>query len=212
MSFIDAEDGSDPDDIEKQKIYMISYLNLINNISDLHGRIKPDSSANIGYAYYGNFRKICVENVNENREKFICPITQVSIIRPWILLEDGFTYEKHAITRWLSENPLKSPFLGNLTSATLLPNYALTRTLICPITLEPFKEPYYCVEDGYTYEKAAIIEYVEKETKGKDGSSSITIKSPGSGKELQKLSLYPNKALFDERSIPHNQEPIILLG
>lgn len=54
--FIDSEDHSDPKDIESQKIYMISYKNLILNISDLHGRIRPNSSANIGYAYHGNFK------------------------------------------------------------------------------------------------------------------------------------------------------------
>lgn len=42
--FIDAEDGSDPKDVEKQKIYVVSYKTLRENMCDLYG-----TRANVGF-------------------------------------------------------------------------------------------------------------------------------------------------------------------
>ena len=52
--FIDPNDESDPQDIKKQKIYVMSYerLTASNNISDLHGFLRPDAPLSIGYAYF----------------------------------------------------------------------------------------------------------------------------------------------------------------
>jgi hypothetical protein len=52
--FIDSVDPSDPKDLSKQKIYMISFNNFTNHITDLHGRLRQDSP--VPYAYYGNFK------------------------------------------------------------------------------------------------------------------------------------------------------------
>lgn len=53
--FIDPNDPSDPKDISKQRIFIISYENLCKSISDI-GVITPDSPARIGYAYHGSFK------------------------------------------------------------------------------------------------------------------------------------------------------------
>jgi len=195
--FIDPEDRSDPKDIESQKIYTISYQNLISHICDLHGRIRTNSSANIGYAYHGNFRP------STQNDELECPISLAPFHHPRILLEDGFTYEKIHIEEHLNLRPNNSPFLGNLGKVTLRPNYALTRALICPITQKPFQEAYYCVEDGYTYEREAIVKYVEEKKKGLS-EKNRTIQSPASGVLLKSVTLYPNKILF-KVEIPKKQ-------
>jgi hypothetical protein len=51
--FIDSQDCSDPNDKSQQKIYLISFSNLIENVRDLRGLTKEDSL--FGYAYHGNF-------------------------------------------------------------------------------------------------------------------------------------------------------------
>jgi hypothetical protein len=33
----------------------------------------------------------------------------------------------------------------------------ILKEFICPITFELMEDPYFCLEDGYTYEKSAII-------------------------------------------------------
>ena len=77
-------------------------------------------------------------------ENHCCPLSCEPFIRPWILLEDGFTYEKSYIEEWLKKKPNYSPMIGDIPSATLLPNCALTKAnLVCSITQEPFKEPFF---------------------------------------------------------------------
>lgn len=141
-----------------------------------------------------------------------CPITQMPFERPWILLEDGFTYEYEAIQRWLAEHPNNSPMLGPIPSATLLPNCAVKKgESCCPITQERFREAYYCLEDGHTYEKEAIETWFETQMQMSLDmeTSRIYIRSPCSGTELNSLTLYPNKVLFGER-LPPNQQPIVI--
>lgn len=54
--FIDPNDSSDPKDISKQQIYMISYENLVKSLCDLNGSFQPTSPSSIGYALHGNFQ------------------------------------------------------------------------------------------------------------------------------------------------------------
>lgn len=141
-----------------------------------------------------------------------CPLSLEPFIRPWILLEDGFTYEKSYIEEWLKKKPNTSPMIGDIPSATLLPNCALTKAnLVCSITQEPFKEPYYCQEDGHTYEKEAILKWVETSIEKcvKQGDHTIYFRSPASGVRLNSLTLYPNKLLFKSK-IPHDQKPVVI--
>lgn len=51
--FIDPNDPSDPQDRTLQKIYVISFKNLISNIGNVAGFITQDSPK--GYGYHGNF-------------------------------------------------------------------------------------------------------------------------------------------------------------
>lgn len=149
----------------------------------------------------------CEKLNRECKVEHTCPITLMPFNRPWILLEDGFTYEKDAIEQWLEKNPFRSPMVGKLSSATLLPNCTVKKMdSTCPITLEPFQEPYYCVEDGHTYEKKAIIEWFEskiKESLEQEIYSPVT--SPVTLTEFNSLTLYPNKILFNN-NIPRKQE------
>lgn len=65
--YIDAEDCRDPADPASQKIYVMTYDNLIKNVCDLHGRPQPYSPASVGYAYYGDFP-------SENKKTLSIPI------------------------------------------------------------------------------------------------------------------------------------------
>lgn len=144
-------------------------------------------------------------------EEAVCPITFMPFTRPWILLEDGFTYEKSAIEQWLKSKPNRSPLIGDIRTATLRPNCTVkNENPICPITHEPFQVPYYCVEDGQTYEKDAIIEWFNvKIREGLENElSSMVVKSPVTGVPLDSLTLYPNKILFD-KGIPQEQNPVV---
>jgi len=149
------------------------------------------------------------------KEGFTCPITTEPFDRPWILLEDGFTYEKPMIEYHLQQYPNQSPMIGEIPSATLLPNCAVKKWGgdVCPITKEPFIEPYYCVEDGHTYEKDAIIKWfktnIREQLEG-ENFDPIGVRSPASGVSLHSLTLYPNKILFTTGRIPSNQNPEII--
>lgn len=63
-------------------------------------------------------------SASEVPRDFLCPIT-CEIMQDPVVLSDGFTYEREAISRWLSQNN-KSPMTGRfLTSRELRPNQAL---------------------------------------------------------------------------------------
>ncbi|GAB5412281.1 MAG: hypothetical protein ChlgKO_13950 [Chlamydiales bacterium] len=67
----------------------------------------------------------------------------------------------------------------------------------CPITKEPFSEPYFCVEDHYTYEKAAIISYVESKLNEYIEAQNYSkyILSPKTSVPLTTITLIPNNVL-----------------
>jgi hypothetical protein len=55
---------------------------------------------------------------------FICPITQEPMLEP-VVASDGYTYEKNAITKWMSIKET-SPITSNrFDSLTLFPNYVI---------------------------------------------------------------------------------------
>jgi len=155
-----------------------------------------------------------VSRVEEDVPILTCPITLEPLSDPCILLEDGFTYDGAAITQWLATTPNRSPMIGAISSGTVRCNYTVRKgESVCPITKEAFEEPYFCVEDGHTYEKSAILQWfeskllekLEHETALPD---SMIIRSPASGISLSSLTLYPNKVLF-KKGIPLKQKPIV---
>lgn len=149
----------------------------------------------------------------EDSEELTCPITCEPFQDPYILLEDGFTYEKAELEKWVREHPSRSPMIGYIYSATIMPNYMLQKKpFICPITQTPFQEPYYCVEDGQTYERSAILKWCDTKIQEiiDDGlfmQGHTTICSPTSGRGFTTITLYPNKVLFP-MGIPITQIPL----
>lgn len=152
-----------------------------------------------------------IENDNEvvDIEPLICPIAKDT--RAWILLEDGFTYEKDAIDSWLEAHPLTSPIIGAIPSATLGPNYYGLWSPICPISNRPFQEPYYCVQDCYTYERSAIIELFEELIGEK-----LAEETPEMGFQIKGLTdyrtlhFYPNKSVFEDKTLLRDCQPMEL--
>ncbi len=63
----------------------------------------------------------------ETPKEFICPIT-LEIMGDPVVLADGFSYERQAITEWMSSNRI-SPMTGTVVEKTIIANTIL-RTLI----------------------------------------------------------------------------------
>ncbi len=122
-----------------------------------------------------------------------CPLTGQSMQRPWVLLENGMTYEKEEII-WLVRN------IGEISS--LIPNCALAALRPnCPLTNRPFIEPYICL-DGHTYEKEAIISEIRNQARAQietHGFLRNTFISPATGRNFDFSTIYLNKSLMAQR-------------
>lgn len=138
-----------------------------------------------------------------------CPLTGQSMQRPWVLLEDGMTYEKEEIIIWLIRNRNISPNLEEITSATLIPTSAILIPNCalaalrpnCPLTNKPFLEPYICL-DGHTYEKEAIISEIRNQARAQVetyGFLKNTFISPANGRNYNFSTIYLNKSLMAQR-------------
>jgi hypothetical protein len=157
------------------------------------------------------------DEVGENNEAMTATIEPLTYpiakdSRAWILLEDGFTYEKDEIDGWLEAHPLTSPTIGAIPSTTLCPNYYGLRTPICPITNRPFQNPYYCVEDCRTYEKSAVIQLFEELVREKlvEETPVIGFNLLGYGAH-RTMHFYPNKSILPNRNFfRHHSQPIEL--
>lgn len=141
------------------------------------------------------------------------PFTEKPYIHPWILIEDGCTYEKKAIEKWFEWQPRTSPSLGKLDSATLMPNCAVANNESTdPISGKPFITPYYCIENCRTYELNTITDLYNKtvrERLAKHNYSAPLLKAPNSELEMNTITLIPNKILSQE-NIHHNKEPLVI--
>jgi hypothetical protein len=60
--------------------------------------------------------------------QFFCPITQ-EIMRDPVIAEDGHTYEKAVIEKWLEKSPTSPMTRQQLSSAMLIPNFALKQLI-----------------------------------------------------------------------------------
>jgi hypothetical protein len=144
-----------------------------------------------------------------------CPITLEPFEKPVLCLEDGFTYEEYAIRGWHAHSKTSPLNRAPLRTLTLLPNLAvLNHHNVCPITLEPFKQPYYLSEDGFTYEKDAILKWCETEIAEQVENGffgTLWIRGPVSGKKIDvgKIVLWPNRLLYDKGDMPKKYEPVI---
>lgn len=58
-------------------------------------------------------------------ESLICPITQEIFVHP-VLAEDGYTYEKDAITQWIEQNGTSPVTRERLSLTRLRPNRAIS--------------------------------------------------------------------------------------
>jgi len=102
----------------------------------------------------------------------ICPIGLEVFCDP-VLAEDGFSYERAALTRWL-ETRCASPMTGAPMGSRLVPNHHLRMaideytsrawvhphpSMLCPIRLEVFGDPV-LAEDGFSYERAAVTRWL----------------------------------------------------
>lgn len=102
----------------------------------------------------------------------LCPIG-LDVFRDPVLAEDGFSYERAALTRWL-ETRSTSPMTGAPMGGRLVPNHHLRMaideytsrawvhphpSMLCPIGLEVFADPV-VAEDGFSYERAALTRWL----------------------------------------------------
>ena len=61
--------------------------------------------------------KVNDEITNEVLDAFLCPITREIMVDPVILISDGHTYEKSAISKWFDMGGCVSPMTGNMVSS-----------------------------------------------------------------------------------------------
>ena len=61
-------------------------------------------------------------------QEFVCPVS-LSLMRDPVVGPDGHTYERHAITAWLSTNPVSPMTREPMTIGQLKPNYALRASI-----------------------------------------------------------------------------------
>ena len=102
----------------------------------------------------------------------MCPLG-LEVFRDPVLAEDGFSYERAALTRWL-ETRGTSPMTGAPMGGRLVPNHHLRTaideytsrawvhphpSMICPIRLEVFGDPV-LAEDGFSYERGAVTRWL----------------------------------------------------
>jgi hypothetical protein len=140
--------------------------------------------------------------------ELICPIFKEPLENAYILLEDGFTYEKETIQESFIRLPGMSPCLNlPLSTTTIMPNNHGVKIQRCPITGKAFHEPYYCVETHCTYDKEAIIDLFKK-----NRGTSVSVPTETSSQSFSQITLYPNKCLFTTGNIPKNQIPLILFA
>jgi hypothetical protein len=62
------------------------------------------------------------------RHAIICPITQENFVDP-VVAKDGFTYERHAITKWLKTKKSSPITRERMTHRTLIPNKNLKHVI-----------------------------------------------------------------------------------
>src|SRR5689334_18332378 len=60
--------------------------------------------------------------------QFFCPITQ-EIMRDPVIAEDGHTYEKVVIEKWLEKSPTSPMTRQHISPAKLIPNFALKQLI-----------------------------------------------------------------------------------
>lgn len=162
-------------------------------------------------------RELDLVPVKDSTNKYECPLTLErlhKLSQPCFFAEDGNTYERKDLEDALSRQPGVSP-KSNLmvTNKPTLVDYRSRNFATCPLTRcpetgnpQPFKEAYFCIQDGYTYERETLKEYVEKWNL--NNPHSLTIPSPGNPSlQLKAITVYPNIALF-KAALPKELRPI----
>jgi hypothetical protein len=97
-----------------------------------------------------------------SKNDYKCPITLESFKEPIFLVNDGFTYEKEHLYKWLSLNNTSPMGFSITDSITIIPNknFRHDEPYICPITKEEMKDPI-LLPSGYTYEHKALLKAIK---------------------------------------------------
>jgi len=61
-------------------------------------------------------------------EEFLCPITKEPMVDP-VMLDDGNSYDRYAIRKWIDSGNTKSPVDGKNISANLIPNNSVKKMI-----------------------------------------------------------------------------------
>lgn len=135
-----------------------------------------------------NFDILDLKAKNDEREAKTSPQERLRIIQE-LLAEDSRDKSKKGSKKSKkkskgSVNKVKFVHPGEKKSSTDIDEIeGVPKSFICPMSLEPFKEPVSC-SDGHTYEKSFINEWLKKNDT-----------SPITGLELSDTRLIPNHAI-----------------
>lgn len=123
-----------------------------------------------------------IDGFDCNVDRFECPLSLCRFEDPYILIGDGRTYEREYLENWLRENETSPYDRSSLSNTCMVANRSIPSE---GVKLErEFREPYICVQNGYTYEKSELEANFEKIRKSTGISG--------------KLDFYPNYVLFPE--------------
>lgn len=134
----------------------------------------------------------------DEADKYSCAISTdllKDLEQPCFLAEEGHTYELESIKQQMLINPGHCPQRqGELIQTPTLVKYASRNFVTCPLSKQPFREAYFCIEDGYTYERQALVEHIKKYKAANPEAN--TIPSPADpSRQLNSITIWGNRAL-----------------
>jgi hypothetical protein len=143
------------------------------------------------------------KDVKTDKSQLTCPITLEPFKDPVFFIDDGFTYEKEALSEWLEKKPKLSPMGFPIKTNKYVPNRTFANNFICPITLCEMVDPVIIIECGMTYEHDALMKLL-KETYCKNWRIKLEFNFGKLGEE--KITVLSNKVLWKEEHTAERKE------
>ena len=102
------------------------------------------------------------DSIEEPMPPYECPILHEPCVDPVLLVDDGITYERAAITKWMEDHST-SPSGTVLQTKKLISNLAVKhRITICSFSKEEYRDPIIVEQVGMTYEHDDLVALIKQ--------------------------------------------------